>query len=74
EVLHKLGRFHEWQPSPNAVWQLKRAAWLRDGRTVGQTSGLTVSRVSGPEFLPPQGHGVGDSANRQTGGLTHTHT
>ena len=74
EVLHKLGRFHEWQPSPNAVWQLKRAAWLRDGRTVGQTSGLTVSRVSGPEFLPPQDHGVGDSANRQTGGLTHTHT
>jgi hypothetical protein len=32
----------------------------------------TVSRASGPGFLPPQGHGVGDSANRQTGGLTHT--
>ncbi len=42
------------------------------GRIVGQTSGLTVSRVSGPEFLPPKGHGVGDSANRQTRGLTHT--
>jgi len=41
-------------------------------RIVGQTSGLTVSRVSGPEFLPPLGHGVGDSVNRQTGGLTHT--
>ena len=39
---------------------------------VGQTSSLTVSRASGPEFLPPKGHGVGDSANRQTGDLTHT--
>ena len=42
------------------------------GRIVGQTSGLTVSRISGPEFLPPMGRGVGDSANRQTRGLTHT--
>ena len=24
EVLHKLGRFDEWQPSPSAQWQLKR--------------------------------------------------
>lgn len=29
EILHKLGRFHEWKPSPNAVWQMKRAARLR---------------------------------------------
>jgi D-3-phosphoglycerate dehydrogenase / 2-oxoglutarate reductase len=29
EVLHKLGRFQEWTPSPNAVWQTKRAARLR---------------------------------------------
>ena len=29
EILHKLGRFHEWKPSPNAVWQTKRAARLR---------------------------------------------
>ena len=29
EILHKLGRFHEWQPGPNAVWQMKRAAKLR---------------------------------------------
>ena len=29
EVLHKLGRFEEWKPNPNAVWQMKRAAKLR---------------------------------------------
>lgn len=29
EILHKLGRFQEWKPSPNAVWQTKRAAKLR---------------------------------------------
>jgi len=29
EILHKLGRFQEWKPSPNAVWQMKRAARLR---------------------------------------------
>jgi D-3-phosphoglycerate dehydrogenase / 2-oxoglutarate reductase len=28
EVLHKLGRFHEWTPNSNAVWQMKRAATL----------------------------------------------
>jgi D-3-phosphoglycerate dehydrogenase len=29
EILHKLGRFQEWKPNPNAVWQMKRAATLR---------------------------------------------
>ena len=29
EILHKLGRFQEWKPSSNAVWQMKRAAKLR---------------------------------------------
>jgi D-3-phosphoglycerate dehydrogenase / 2-oxoglutarate reductase len=29
EVLHKLGRFDEWKPNSNAVWQMKRAARLR---------------------------------------------
>ncbi len=28
EVLHKLGRFDEWKPNSNAVWQMKRAAKL----------------------------------------------
>jgi D-3-phosphoglycerate dehydrogenase len=28
EVLHKLGRFHEWQPNDTARWQMKRLAWL----------------------------------------------
>jgi len=40
-------------------------------RNVGQTSGLTVSRASDPEFHDFQDHGVGDSVNRQTGGLPH---
>ena len=44
------------------------------GRGVGRTSGLTVGRVSGPEFTHPQDHGAGGSVNRQTGGLTHTGT
>jgi hypothetical protein len=26
EVLYKLGRFEEWQPSESARWQLKRLA------------------------------------------------
>ena len=42
------------------------------GRGVGQTSGLTVGRASGPEFPHPQDHGAGGSVNRQTGGLPHT--
>jgi D-3-phosphoglycerate dehydrogenase len=29
EVLHKLGRFHEWQPTWNARWRWKRAAKLK---------------------------------------------
>ena len=29
EVLHRLGRFNEWRPNSNAVWQMKRAAKLR---------------------------------------------
>jgi len=41
---------------------------------VGQTSGLTVGRASGPESPHPQAHGAGGSVNRQTGGLTHTGT
>ncbi len=41
-------------------------------RGVGQTSGLTVGRASGPEFPHPQDHGAGGSVNRQTGGLPHT--
>jgi D-3-phosphoglycerate dehydrogenase len=32
EVLHKLGRFNEWKPNSNAVWQMKRAAKLRSER------------------------------------------
>ena len=28
EVLHRLGRFHEWRPAPNMRWQLKRASML----------------------------------------------
>ena len=31
EVLHKLGRFQEWKPNSNAVWQMKRAAKLHRG-------------------------------------------
>jgi hypothetical protein len=42
------------------------------GRSVGQTSGLPVSRASGPEFRRHQVHGAGGSVNRQTGGLPHT--
>ena len=37
-------------------------------RSVGQTSGLPVNRASGPVFRRPDGHGVRDSVNRQTGG------
>ena len=44
------------------------------GRGVGQTSGLTVGRASGPEFPHSQDHGAGGSVNRQTGGLTHPGT
>ena len=29
EVLHKLGRFHEWKPTWNARWRWKRAAMLK---------------------------------------------
>ena len=43
-------------------------------RGVGQTSGLTVGRASGPESPHSQTHGAGGSVNRQTGGLTHTGT
>jgi len=36
---------------------------------VGQTSGLPVSRASGPVFRLHQVHGAGGSVNWQTGGL-----
>ena len=34
EVLHKLGRFKEWTPNSNAVWQMKRAERLRAERLI----------------------------------------
>ena len=37
---------------------------------MGQTSGLTVGRASGPEFPYSQDLGAGGSVIRQTGGLT----
>jgi D-3-phosphoglycerate dehydrogenase len=33
EVLHRLGRFHEWEPAPNMRWQLERIA--RRGASAG---------------------------------------
>jgi heterodisulfide reductase subunit A len=52
--------------------EMELAESNRPGRSVGQTSGLPVSRASGPEFRPHQVHGAGGSVNRQTGGLPHT--
>jgi len=53
---------------PARVFKIRNCS----GRSVGQTSGLPVSRASGPVFRRPDGHGVRDSVNRQTGGLPHT--
>ena len=44
------------------------------GASVGQTSGLPVSRASGLALRRPRGHGAGGPVNRQTGGLPHTGT
>jgi len=30
EVLHRLGRFKEWTPNPEARWQLKRLSDLQE--------------------------------------------
>ena len=50
--------------SPRCVYALTGA--------LGQTSGLPVSRASGPVFRPHPVHGAGGSVNWQTGGLPHT--
>jgi hypothetical protein len=39
---------------------------------VGQTSGLPVSRTSGPVLVRRHRHGAGGSVNRQAGGLPYT--
>jgi len=39
EVLHRLGRFHEWPPSEMAKWQLKRIEWLKHSLRPGPIPG-----------------------------------